>query len=457
VGLGSTMPVSPRFGNAAVQHGRGIAHKSVTTGYSVKMALHTLITSGLDSVPMTAPENGAKRALVLMGGGARTAYQVGALRALAHLLQQQGQHPARFPFHVLLGTSAGALNAGYLASQAGGGLAAFDGLAQFWQQLRSEQVYRLDALGWGWTNLLSAGLTLMRQVRRHRALLDALPLVDTLHRTLRLDGIEAALAQHAIDALAVTASSYSSGEHWTFYQTREDDPSPPWRRPGRRAGAQQIGIEHLMASAAIPFLFPAVPLWVDGRKEFFGDGSMRQLSPLSPAIQLGARQVLVIGVGQPQRAALAGGALARDPTAGTIAGHALASVFHDTLQADVEQAQRVSDTLSRIPPDVGHLLPYRPVQVLAIQPSVSLDGLAMKHVNALPRGVRRTLEGLGALDTRRNAAGSAAALASYLLFEPDFVAALMACGESDVLARRDEVLAFWAPASHNHPTDLPLP
>ncbi len=407
------------------------------------MALHTLITSGLER-PSPAPgHHGRRRALVLMGGGARTAYQVGALRALARLLVQQGHPPATFPFDVLLGTSAGALNAAYLASHALGGLAAFDALGDFWQRLRSEQVYRLESPRWGWPNLLTAGLTLMRQVRRHRALLDTLPLVDTLHRSLRLEGIESALRQGAIDALAVTASSYTSGEHWTFYQTRDNEAIAPWRRPGRRASAQPIGIEHLMASAAIPFLFPAMPLWVEGHKEYFGDGSMRQLSPLSPAIQLGARQVLVIGVGQPQRAGLASGNSVSDPTAGTIAGHALASVFHDTLQADVEQAQRVSKTLSNLPPDVAHLLPYRPVEVLALQPSVSLDELALKHVQALPAAARHTLVGLGALDTRRSATGSAAALASYLLFESPFVNALMSCGETDLLARRDDILAFF--------------
>ena len=408
------------------------------------MALHTLITTGLDA-PLAAPGFDAhRRALVLMGGGARTAYQAGAMRALSRLLVQHGHPPSTFPFDVLLGTSAGAMNAAFLASQALGGLAAFDALADFWEDLRSDQVYRLEGPSWRWPNLLTAGLTLMRQVRRHRALLDALPLVDTLHRNLRLEGIETALQQGAIDALAVTASSYTSGEHWTFYQTREDEPIAPWRRPGRRASPQPIGIEHLMASAAIPFLFPAMPLWVEGHKEFFGDGSMRQLSPLSPALQLGARQVLVIGVGQPQRAGLVGSAAA-DPTAGTIAGHALASVFHDTLQADVEQAQRVSRTLANLPPEVSERLPYRPVEVLALQPSMSLDELALKHVQALPAAARHTLVGLGALDTRRNATGSAAALASYLLFEAPFVHALMACGENDIQARSDELLAFFGP------------
>ncbi len=412
-------------------------------GLSHAMALHTLISSGLTPAPGPRATGAAPRALVLMGGGARTAYQAGVLRALARLLAQHRPADTAFPFQVLLGTSAGALNASYLASEAVQGLGAFHALAGFWQRLQSAQVYRLDSPRWGWPNLLTAGLTLMRQVRRHRALLDTLPLVDTLHRTLRLAQIEAALQARVIDALAVTASSYTTGEHWTFYQTRPDEPVPPWRRPGRRASAQPIGIEHLMASSAIPFLFPAVPLWVDGQKAFFGDGSMRQLSPLSPAIQLGARQILVIGVGQPQRAGLAGGGRVDDPTAGTIAGHALASVFHDTLQADVEQAQRVSATLANLPPGLGHLLPYRPVEVLAIQPSVSLDELALKHVHALPAAARHTLVGLGALDTHRGATGSAAALASYLLFEPPFVNALIACGESDAMARRDELLAFF--------------
>jgi len=285
---------------------------------------------------------------------------------------------------------------------------------------------------------------LLLQVRKHRALLDTLPLVDTLHKRISLGDIEEALTQGAIDALAVTASSYTTGEHWTFCQARDDAAAAPWRRPGRRACLQPITIEHLMASSSIPFLFPAVPLWVEGHKEYFGDGSMRQLSPLSPAIQLGARKVLVIGVGQPQRAGLGGlGLPSTDPTAGTIAAHALASVFHDTLQADVEQAQRVSTSLAQLPHGVSGALPFRPVEVLAIQPQVSLDELALKHVDALPRSARDTLTGLGALDTHRSAGASAAALASYLLFEAPFVNALMACGESDALARKDELLAFF--------------
>jgi NTE family protein len=409
-----------------------------------KMSLDTLIASQLAPGP-TAPHGGV--ALVLMGGGARTAYQAGVLKALAQICPAPDLAP--FPFQLLLGTSAGALNATYLASQVALGWHALPRLAAFWGRLRSAQVYRLDAPSWARHHILLAGLVLARQVRAHRALLDTMPLVDTLHHVIELNAVEAALASGALKALAVTASSYTSGEHWTFCQVGAGLQVQPWQRPGRRADFQPITIEHLMASSAIPFLFPSVPLWVQDHKEYFGDGSMRQLSPLSPALQLGARKVMVIGVGQPQRAGLVapGAAPAGEPLAGTIAGHAMASVFHDTLMADVEQAQRVSRSLASLPPDLAAALPYRPLEVLALQPSQSLDEIALRHVAELPAATRNTLVGLGALDTRHGAGASAAALASYLLFEPGFVDALIRLGEQDAWARKAELVAFFDTAT----------
>jgi NTE family protein len=159
-----------------------------------------------------------------------------------------------------------------------------------------------------------------------------------------------------------------------------------------------------MASSAIPFLFPATALWVDGRREFFGDGSMRQVSPLSPAMHLGAHKVLVVGVGQPQRSGWAAtGARRAQPRMGSIAGHAMASVFHDTLQADVEQAQRVTRTLQQLPREVAAVLPYRSVEVLAIQPSQSLDALAQAHVGELPQVHPKRAGRPGRLARRRRA------------------------------------------------------
>ena len=414
--------------------------------YSSKSLAMTLAT--LIQMPPAARLHANRRprqALVLMGGGARTAYQAGVLRGLGNLLRLQSSaahHP--FPFDILVGTSAGALNAAFLASTATEGLAAFDRLASFWQQLHSDRVYRLQVPHWVRLSRLLAAVRLWGHARQQGALLDTMPLVDTLHQAISLDGIERSLAAGALEAVAVTASSYSSGAHWTFCQTRPDaDPAlhQPWARPGRRGEFQPLTIEHLMASAAIPFLFPATPLWVDGRREYFGDGSMRQISPLSPALHLQADRVLVIGVGQPQRPGLGAspGSVVGEPRMGAIMGHALASVFHDTLQADVEQAQRVTETLRQMPREVAALLPYRPLDVLALHPSQSLDDLAQQHASALPRELRRVLSGLGAMR-------SGGPLASYLLFEPGFVRALMDLGEQDAYARKADLLPLLDPA-----------
>lgn len=388
----------------------------------------------------TSATGTGRRALVLMGGGARTAYQVGVLTALAAMLRLQPGAPRTFPFPVLVGTSAGALNVAYLASTAQRGLRAFDDLRRFWSDLHCESVYRLRAPPWVRLNRVLAAVNLWGHARAQGSVLDTMPLVDTLHRAISLPGIDAALQAGALRAVAVTASSYSTGVHWTFCHTAADAGHQPWSRPGRRADFQPITIEHLMASSAIPFLFPPTPLWVDGRREYFGDGSMRQLSPLSPAVHLGADRVLVVGAGQAQRSGMAGGAAAGAPGMGAVAGHAMASVFHDTLQADVEQTQRLARTLRALPREVAALLPYRPIEVLAIQPSESLDALALAHVRLLPASVRRALGGLGALQ-------GGGPLASYLLFEPGFVHALVTLGEQDAYARKDELLAFMQDAA----------
>jgi NTE family protein len=395
------------------------------------MSLGTVINAG-----MVRPSR-MICALVLMGGGARTAYQVGVLQAVAAMLRLQSNEARTFPCQVLVGTSAGALNAVFLASTASRGLDAFDALAEFWGKLHCEDVYRLDVSPWVQFSRLLAAVKLWGNARRHGAILDNMPLVDTLHRAISLAGIEASFDSKAIDAIAVTASSYTSGVHWTFCHTARDEKQKAWSRPGRRAEFQPLTIEHLMASSAIPFLFPATPLWVDGHREFFGDGSMRQVSPLSPAVHLGAHKVLVVGVGQPQRSGLLGGSQPGEPSMGGIAGHAMASVFHDTLQADVEQTQRLARTLKELPREIAAVLPYRPIEVLAIQPSQSLDALAQAHVRELPKPVRRALGGLGAMRT------GGGALASYLLFEPGYVQALIKLGEQDAYARKEELLAFF--------------
>jgi NTE family protein len=424
------------------------------------MTLSTLIHAGL--VRPAEP----RIALVLMGGGARTAYQAGVLKALGQMLsgaqpisRDLGAPAPKMPFQLLVGTSAGALNASFLAARAEQGLSALDDLAQFWRELRSEHVYRLHVPRWTKLSRIATAWHLSRQIRESGALLDNFPLADTLHKAISLKGIDDALASKALHALAVTASSYSSGVHWTFCHTARDNKQETWSRPGRRAEFQPITMEHLMASSAIPLIFPAQPLWVDGHSEFFGDGSMRQTSPLSPALHLGAHKLLVIGVGQPQRStfgssnskqkqAIAGTEYARSapqliaPGIGGVLGYALASVFHDTLQGDVEQAQRMNHTLDQLPREVAAVMPYRRVQVMSLQPSESLDELARQSAHALPPAVRSVLSSLAGKSAREG--GAAAGLASYLLFEPEFTEPLMALGERDAYAQKDELQAFFA-------------
>jgi NTE family protein len=389
-----------------------------------------------------------------MGGGARTAYQAGVLQALAALIKPPNDKADAFPFQVLVGTSAGALNATYLASRAIDGLAALSGLGEFWQGLHSDLVYHLPDTPMAKFSRWATALGVSLSARKQGAALDSMPLVDTLHRRIALNNIELALSRGDLKALAVTASSYTTGVHWTFCQTHQLASAKAWNRPGRRAELQDITIEHLMASSAIPFLFPATPLWVDGNMEYFGDGSMRQSSPLSPAVHLGANKILAIGVGQPQRRSMdltsasfqASLSSKQRPSLGNIAGHAMASVFNDTLMADVEQVQRVNQSIQQLKNhlsehhglSVAQSLPFREVEVLAMQPSESLDALAQAHVHELPRPVRRVLEGLGALK------GSGAGLASYLLFEPGFLRALIALGARDVAMRKEELLDFFS-------------
>jgi NTE family protein len=381
--------------------------------------------------------------LVLMGGGARTAYQAGALQAIGQLLRRQPDSWCTFPFQILAGTSAGALNATFLASKAMDGLTGLDELAHFWTRIRTEAVYRLPSTPLDKFSRWVTALGLLRSARAHAAVMDSLVLVNTLHGAIDLERIDIALKKGALQALAVTASSYSSGVHWTFCQTRDAQPIR-WSRPGQRAEQQPITIEHLMASSAIPFIFPSTPLWVDGGMEFFGDGSMRQISPLSPAVHLGADRILAIGVSQPPRInLLPAGCAANHPSLGTIAGHAMASVFHDTLEADVAQIHRINQALDSLTETVRASLALRPVQVLTLQPSASLDALAQDHAHTLPQPVVQVLQSLGALH------GSGAALASYLLFEPGFIAALMALGQADVQARADEILSFFRPAGEH--------
>lgn len=369
-----------------------------------------------------------KAALVLTGGGARAAYQVGVLSAISEI---RGRRPGN-PFPILCGTSAGGINAASLAVYSDDFSAAVRKLVWIWRNFHVDQVYRADpaallATGLRWGSALMLGWV-VRQTPR--ALLDNAPLRALLAEVLDFPAIERAIAAGHLHAVCVAASGYSSGENLTFFQAAEG--VAPWRRTHRVGMRARLGVDHLLATSAIPFVFPAVKI----NREYFGDGSMRQLAPVSPAIHLGADRILVVGSG---RLAEEGRQRSESyPSLAQIAGHALSSIFLDGLAVDLERMQRINATLGAFSPAQREAagLTLRPIETLVISPSKRLDAIAGHHRGDLPRGMRTVLRGIGAM--RRE--GST--LLSYLLFEPGYTRALMELGAHDTMARRDEVAAF---------------
>lgn len=433
-------------------HATRMCRTDVARGPLAQCERGTQNASMIDRQPTRAHLRTSTAALVLMGGGARAAYQVGVLKAIAAVLKQArlGMDPdltrGRNPFPILIGTSAGAINAAALACRADDFVNAVDQLVRVWEEFRAEQVYRADALGVlrtgaRWLSYLSIGWLVRRSIKlRPKSLLDNGPLRDLLERMIDLDGVARSLERGHLRALAVTASSYSSGRHVTFYESLEEFAIPPKLQ---RVGVHtRISYEHLMASSAIPFMFPATPVRLGpahdaGTVEHFGDGAMRQISPISPAILMGAERVLIVGAGQ-----LGDPAVLRDvdpgayPSLAQIAGHALSTIFLDALASDIERVQRLNAVAAGLTAEQQHALRLRPIESLVIAPSQRLDVLAVDHVDALPRPVRALLETLGAHR------GNGAALASYLLFESAYTRQLIELGYADTLARRDDVLAF---------------
>lgn len=371
----------------------------------------------------------SRTALILTGGGARAAYQAGVLLAIRELLPDSTVNP----FPIICGTSAGAINAATLACHADNFRGAVETLVDVWRNMRAGHVYRADPLGIlssgaAWLGALMVGWAVRRSPR---SLLDNEPLRHMLEGKLDFGNIDRSIANGSLYAVSLTASGYTSGHSVSFFQARAEVET--WQRMHRFGSRTQLGINHLLASSAIPFVFPAIKL----HREYFGDGSMRQLAPISPAIHLGAEKILIIGAGrmtdkaQRQRSD-------RYPTLAQIAGHALSSIFLDGLAVDVERMQRINHTLSIIPEDVKAQsgVTLRPVKSLVIAPSERLDYLAARHARALPWAVRLLLRGIGAMNRQGGA------LTSYLLFEQPYTRALIDLGYKDTMNRREEVKAF---------------
>ena len=373
-----------------------------------------------------------KRAgLILTGGGARAAYQVGVLKAIAEFLPRRAHNP----FPVICGTSAGALNAATLAINAQSFRKGVRYLDNIWKNFHANQVYRTDVVGvFNNTMLWLAGLILsglgINRIKQI-SLLDNSPLVEFLEEVLSCEKIQDSIDAGLLHALSVTASGYGSGQSVTFYQGVAQ--LVPWRRTRRIGISTKIEIKHLLASSALPFIFPAALI----NREYFGDGSMRQIAPISSALHLGATHILVIGVTSNGYASQSMRAEMNDyPSLAHIAGHALNSIFLDSMEVDLERVQRINELAAMLPESVCAQADIKHIDVLVVSPSQPIEKIAERYAAELPWTIRLLLRMVGAVPH------SGGILLSYLLSEGKFCRALIDLGYQDALARRDEILRF---------------
>lgn len=364
--------------------------------------------------------------LVLTGGGARAAFQAGVLKALVEITDEVGVEK---PFTHLSGISAGAMNAAFLASRANDWQQATFDLVRLWENVHTEEVFKADmftlvriAARW-LAELTSGGFIGKKQAR---ALLDTTPLQSFIKRWITFPSITEHIEKGTIHSLDITALNYGDGSSHTFYQAKE--PIPPWIRIRRYSEPATIAMEHILASTAIPMLFPPAKIgqW------YFGDGSVRNHTPMSPAIKLGAKKLLVIGMRRDisEREQF----LVPTPTVGRIASVLLNSIFLDALDLDYERIERINQTLAHV--KKGAKTTLKQVEVLLIRPSEDIGQISLEEISKMPRSVRYLVRGLG---TPAETTG----ITSHLLFEPSYTKRLVALGYHDTMDRKDDIIQFY--------------
>lgn len=376
-----------------------------------------------------------KRALILSGGGARAAYQVGVLQALAEILPAEHANP----FPIICGTSAGAINALALAAHPGNFKESVHSLANMWRSLTVGDVYLH-----GWMDISKGlgllGLSLFNQGiggKKPLSLLDNSPLWDLLGSRIPFHNIQQSISSGKLFAVSVSAMGYSSGHTVSFFQGHESIEG--WKRYRRGGIPTQLRLEHLLASSAIPTIFPAIRI----DREYFGDGALRQLAPISPALHLGAESLFVIGVSGNRSSAKPNKRLPvkHSPSMGQIVGHLLNSAFVDSLEGDLEHMELINKLVKLIPEEQKSAAGFhlRAVENMVISPSSPLDVIAGRNVRYLPDSLRFFLRAIGA-----TAKGGGATAASYLLFSTEFITDLMELGYQDGLAEAEAMKAFFA-------------
>jgi NTE family protein len=366
-------------------------------------------------VPIQTPALG----LVLTGGGARSAYQVGVLKGVAELMRRG----SACPFPIITGTSAGAVSAVALASDAAHFRRSVFGIERVWRDFHVHHVFKADA-----ASMLRSGLHWMLAaitggwlVHPPHSLFDNTPLWNLLRGLLHFDGIPRSLYKGHLQALGICATCYADADSVTFYAS--SSPIEPWARVYRKGARVPLTLEHLMASLSIPFLFRPVRLG----EQYFGDGAMRQTSPLSPAIHLGANRLFIIGVNDPAPSGVVPGLRGVEPSFGQMFGFMLDSLFMDQLNADLERISRYNES--------NH---SRRVEFLVMTPSRDVNEIARQHVGELPRSLRALMRSMGA------SSAASTLLLSYLLFERGFTRAMIDLGVEDARARADEIREFLA-------------
>jgi NTE family protein len=388
---------------------------------------------------MSTPAAYSDLALMLSGGGARASYQVGVLRFLAR------EFPEMVP-GILTGVSAGGINAAYLAAHQEPFPDKVENLARVWAGIRMDDVLRVDlrdlasrTLRWG-GRLLAGG---KHPLRPARSMVDTIPLLQLLGRLLEasgaeIPGIAKSLQAGWLRAIALTASSYTTGQSVTWVQTREDCGIQTWERPQRKSATCVLRVDHVLASSALPFFFPAVQ--VDGA--WYGDGGIRLTTPLAPAVHLGARRIIAVSTRYARsREEADRPAISDYPPPAQVAGALYNAIFLDQLDADALEMLRINRLVARLPePDRDGL---RPIDLLMLRPSVDLGQLANAYEADLPRPFRFLTRGLGTRETRSND------LLSLLMFQSDYVRRLIELGEADAAARIDDIRWFFETPSPN--------
>jgi NTE family protein len=372
--------------------------------------------------------------LVLTGGGARGAYQSGVLLALSEILPARG-----LPFPVLAGSSAGSINAAFLAAGAENFAQATRDLADLWTSLEPQRVFRTDvptlaktAAEW----LADLGLGGLLGTGRGKSLLDTSPLRELITTRLDTRAIARNVARGLVQGLGVSATNYETGFAVTFFEGGET--ITPWSRVTRTAVRVKVQAAHLLASSAIPFFFPAVE--IDGA--WYADGSIRLSTPLSPAIRMGARRIVAIAVRPAVVPAPPDRVDVHYPTPAESAGVLLNALFVDSLESDVERAVRINQTVRLIPEDLRarHVTPLHPIALLVLRPSLDPQSLVLTTLDRFPAAVKHLFRGLGSSDH------SGWELLSYLGFDGVYTTRLVELGYEDTLARADEIRTFFADA-----------